>query len=749
MMMPNRPEPIAIVGIGLRFPKAKDPPAFWQLLKEGRTGVDRVPKGRWSESDFYDPKPGVRGKIVTNQGGFLDNIDQFDWRAFRISPREASRIDPQHRLLLEVTWEAFEDAGLNFATLAGSKAGVFIGLTWNDFLRAQSQAVEHLDGYTATGNLFSFASNRISHFFDLRGPSMSIDGACASSLMSTQLACESLWSRQTDLALAGGVELMVSADSSVIMSQAGVLSASGQCRTLDEKADGFVRGEGAGVIVLKRLSDVENSDLVYALICGTAVNHNGRNQWIMAPNGQAQEAVIREAYHRSGKKPSQVDYVELHGTAFKEGDVIETLAVGHSVGQAKGRKKACLIGAHKQNIGSLGAAAGVASLIKVALALHHEEIPPNINLEQINAKIHLDELHLSPPRTLTPWPKRKGRAPIAGVHATSLSGSNAHVVLEGYRPRKRTSAAAPSSDSPIKTCPFLLSARSEVALKNMVQAMIAFIDHLPVRDSLTFQNVCYALAVHRTHHEHRLAICGDNFDAIKQRLSAFLESESAANVFVGTKTQEKEETKLLAAEKMGRLFSQGYRLSWAAWFGKGRRFIRLPLYQWDKERCWPDWLHAINGNKSVDESPSTNRPEAARLPFSTKFSNGPDLEQSAKLKDVLRQHIIRLLDLPTAETLDWDQSFQELGVDSFLAVELTQFINRLLDISLSATLLFNYTNLDRLVTYLVEETGHKSKHLPNTQTDERIDLVESKDLDTLRILLDEKMASLEQRLGAL
>ncbi len=738
MIMNTTPEPIAITGLGLRFPKANNPQEFWRLMREGQNGIGLVPPGRWSEKDYYDPKPGKRGKIITNQGGFLDDITQFDWRAFRISPREASRIDPQQRLLLEVTWEAFEDAGLTFTALAGSKTGVFIGLTWNDFLRSQSQAVENMDGYTATGNLFSFASNRISHFFDLGGPSMSLDGACASSLMATQLACESLWSKQTNLAVIGGVELMLTADSSVIMSQAGILSASGQCRTLDENADGFIRGEGAGVMVLQRLSDVKVADSIYALICGTAVNHNGRNNWIMAPRGQAQKRVIREAYQRAGKKLGQVDYIELHGTAFQEGDVVETLALGQVVGQARGRKQPCLVGSNKPNIGSLGAAAGIASLIKVALALHYEEIPPVINLEQVNPHIPLKELNLSPPRKLTPWPKTKGRLPLAGVNGTSLSGSNAHVVLEKYMPRGRKQARSKSKQAQATTYPFVLSARSEVALKNIAQAMISFIDTLYTKDSATLPDVCYTLAVHRTHHEYRLAIWGDDFAEVRQLLEAFVAGETVSKLFVGIKTKEKKRKIIYEPEKMGRLFSQGYALNWEALFGEGRRFIRLPAYQWDKDRCWPDWLASASEDKVAKKAPAVKQSKITKSAFLEELQGATEYEKREKLKNTFGQQIIHLLNMPPEETLVWEKSFQELGLDSFLAVELTHFINLMLNSKLSATLLFKYTNLERLVTYLLKEI----KSDPTTSLTREPD----DDVDTVRNLLDEKIAELEQKL---
>ncbi|MEM7125455.1 MAG: beta-ketoacyl synthase N-terminal-like domain-containing protein [Chloroflexota bacterium] len=798
-------EPIAITGIGLRFPNAINPQAFWSMISEGRGGIRGVPLGRWPEKEYYNPTPGHRGKIVTNQGGFLERIDHFDWRAFRISPREASRIDPQHRLLLETTWEAFEDAGLPFETLAGSKTGVFIGITWNDFLRAQSSTPDQLDGYTATGNLFTFASNRISHFFDLVGPSISLDGACASSLMAIQLACDSLRSRQTNLAIVGGVELMVSPDSSVIMSQAGILSPTGQCSTLDEKANGFVRGEGAGVLVLQRLSDVTIPQSIYALICGAAVNHNGKNNWIMAPNGQAQESVIQEAYKQAGKKPSQVDYVELHGTAFPEGDVVETAALGKVIGQAPRRKRPCLIGANKPNLGNMGAAGGLASLIKVALSLHHTEIPPTINLKTVNPQIPLEELNLTPARERIPWPKTKGRAPLAGVHGTSLSGSNAHVVLEQYaapsrrkRPlAKQTLNSSKSQGPQLTPYPILLSARSEGALKKMARALVAFIGGLPSHNDITLADFCYTLAVHRTHHDVRLAFCGDTFAEVKVLLELFIADESSPKLHVGTKSTDKRRKVLYKSDKMARLFSLGYSLSWEQFFGETGHFVRLPTYQWDKDRCWPDWLNSASGEasfedkgaryKAAEEQKAGNIEDEARdkadrtqiqenqqveeitdakidvekpgvdhlLETSSSWleelQHLPINKRKGKLRMALSCQITQLLDLPSGEILVWDKSFQELGIDSFLAVELTHFVNQLLDIRMPATLLFKYADIDRLADYLAEETtllptipeDNQPERATANRLEKRLDGRTDDEMDALRTLFDKKVAELE------
>ncbi|GHO60133.1 hypothetical protein KSB_86080 [Ktedonobacter robiniae] len=302
-MQQDRLQPIAIVGIGCRFPQAKNLREFWKLLQQGRSAIREVPHDRWDSASLYDADPTVAGRTTSRWGGFLEQVDQFDWRAFRISPREVKMMDPQQRLLLEVAWEAFEDAGLSMSQIAGSRTSVSIGIGWSDYLRLQSRNWSQIDGYTATGNESGFASSRLSYMFDLKGPSVSLDAGCTSSLAAIQMACQSLWLGEATMALAGGVSLMLSPDGMIIVSKAGLLSPDGQCRALNAEANGTVRGEGAGIVVLKPLSLVKPADRVYALIEGIAINHNGHNQWIIASDQRAQERLLRDAYEGAGIRP--------------------------------------------------------------------------------------------------------------------------------------------------------------------------------------------------------------------------------------------------------------------------------------------------------------------------------------------------------------------------------------------------------------------------------------------------------------
>ena len=526
-------EPIAIIGIGCRFPGAKNLLAFWKLLREGIDAVREVPENRWDVNQLYDPDSTKSGKMSSRWGGFIDDVDQFDWRAFRLSPREAKYMDPQHRLLLEVVWEALEDAGLPLEKVAGSRTSVFQGISSNDYLRLQTRTWSQLDGYTITGNDLAFTANRISYFFDLKGPSVTITQACAASLVAVHYACQSLWTEEATLAIAGGVSLMLSPDINIMLSKTGTLSPEGRCKTLDARADGYVRGEGAGSVVLKPLSQVTQSDRVYALILGSAINHNGHNEWIMAANPTSQESVIRDACCRAGVELSDIDYIELHGTGLPKGDPIEAKALGAVIGTQRERSHPCIVGSVKTNIGHLEAAAGIASLIKVALSLYHQEIPPTLHLQQPHPDIPLESLGLMPQQKLSPWPNKIG-SHLAGVTTISMAGVNAHVVLGGP-PQSKSKLPPPIEQLRTGQVHLLpLSARSPEALADLA---CAFKDLLTNEESNTFslQDICYTASVRRSHHEYRLAITGNSRQIFAKLLESFLEGQPSPGLRLATK----------------------------------------------------------------------------------------------------------------------------------------------------------------------------------------------------------------------
>ncbi len=428
----DMPEPIAVVGIGCRFPgQANDPDAFWRLLEGGVDAVTEMPGDRWNVDAFYHPDDSRPGKTYSRWGGFVAGIDRFDPHFFGISPREAARMDPQQRLLLEVAWEALEDGGLTLAQVSGSKAAVFTGISSFDYAVLETSFRDRggIDVYSNTGGSLSIAANRISYCFDFRGPSAAVDTACSSALVAVHLACQSIWRDGCPLALAGGVNALLLPDWYVGFCRMGMLSAEGRCRAFDARAGGFVRSEGAGMVVLKPLARaLADGDRVYAVIRGTAVNQDGRTAGMTVPSQEAQEALIRQACRSAGVAPAQIQYVEAHGTGTPVGDPIEARALGRVLSTGRPGAERCLIGSVKTNIGHLEAGAGIASLIKAALALHHRRIPGNLHFERPNPEIDFDRLRLRVPTQCEPWPAGRGAA-LAGVNAFGFGGTNAHVIL--------------------------------------------------------------------------------------------------------------------------------------------------------------------------------------------------------------------------------------------------------------------------------------------------------------------------------
>jgi len=429
--MPSE-EPIALVGMACRFPGgAEDPGAFWRLLCEEREGVTEVPASRWDVAALYDADPARPGRMSTRWGGFLGQVDGFDPDFFGISPKEAVRMDPQQRLMLELSWEALEDAGIAAGTLRESLTGVFFGAMWNDYARLP-RALESIAQHTATGQDLSLIPARVSYTLGLQGPSLAINTACSSSLVAIHLACQALRTGEATLALAGGVNLLLSPDATVAMSKFGGMAPDGRCKAFDARANGYVRGEGGGVVVLEPLSRaLALGHPVVCVIRGSAVNNDGFSNGLTAPNPRAQEAVLRQAYARAGVDPARVHYVEAHGTGTLLGDPIEARALGAALGRGRGAERPLRVGSVKTNIGHLEAAAGVAGLIKVALALRHRFLPASLHFLRPNPHIPFEALGLEVVKQARPWPHPEEPA-LAGVSGFGFGGTNCHVVLEEW-----------------------------------------------------------------------------------------------------------------------------------------------------------------------------------------------------------------------------------------------------------------------------------------------------------------------------
>jgi len=499
-------EPIAVIGIGCRFPGADGPAAFWRLLRDGVDAIGELPPDRWNLD--------AAGPMASRWGGFLDQVDQFDPQFFGISPREAARMDPQQRLLMEVAWEALEDAGQVPEQLAGSRTGVFVGMSTYDYGHFQLGQLDQVDAYTGTGSALSIAANRLSYFYDFRGPSMAVDTACSSSLVATHLACRSLRDGECTLALVGGANVILSPAQGINFGSAGVMAEDGRCKTFDARADGYVRGEGAGIVVLKPLSRaLADADPIYAVIRGSATNQDGRTNGLMAPSRGSQEAVLAEAYRRADLSPAAVGYVEAHGSGTSLGDAIEAMALGTILAEGRSPGSRCAVGSVKTNIGHLEAAAGVAGLIKVALALRHRAIPPSLNFTEPNPLIPFDSLPLHVAQTLTPWPENGGRA-VAGVSSFGFGGANAHIVLTEAPQVRVTQPTDRAGQDRVQLLP--LSARSPEAL-----AALAGRYELALAAGVPADDLCYTAGARRGHHDHRLAVVAASSKDLSESLADY------------------------------------------------------------------------------------------------------------------------------------------------------------------------------------------------------------------------------------
>ena len=525
----QRHEPIAIIGIGCRIPGgANSPEQFWQLLKEGRSAIREIPSDRWDVDAYYDPNPDSPGKIATRFGGFLEQVDRFEPEFFEISPREALTMDPQQRLLLEVTWEALENAGQSPADLTKTKTGVYIGVCSNDYSQLLLEAGDPalLDMYYASGIAHSIASGRLSYTLGLQGPSISLDTACSSSLVAVHLACQGLRDQQCHLALAGGVNVILSPEVFSALSRARMLAPDGKCKTFDAAADGFVRGEGAGVVVLKRLKDaLSDSDRILAVIRGSAVNQDGPSSGLTAPNGPSQEAVLRDALENGRVNPQDVSYVEAHGTGTSLGDPIEVQALGTVFGAGRTSGRPLLIGSLKTNVGHLEAAAGVSGLIKVVLSLVHQELPQHLNFQEPSRHIPWEKLPVKVTGERQFWQPLNGTR-IAGVSSFGFSGTNAHVLLE-EAPSSTHEHSAPERAAHLLT----ISARTEPALRTLVER---YAERIEVGSPDEFPDLCYTSNTGRSHFQHRLAVTGSDGKTAAGLLRASLSNTAAPGLVSGS-----------------------------------------------------------------------------------------------------------------------------------------------------------------------------------------------------------------------
>ncbi|WP_338865507.1 acyltransferase domain-containing protein [Myxococcus stipitatus] len=526
----GRVEPIAVVGMSCRLPGGvRSPEDFWRLLSEGGNAVREVPPDRWNLEAWYDADPEAPGKMYSRHGGFLDDVDAFDASFFGVSRVEARSMDPQQRMLLELSWEALESAGLAVERLQGSATGVFVGICLSDYAHLELHARDPrgINAYSGSGSVHSVAAGRIAYALGLEGPAVAVDTACSSSLVAAHLACQSLREGECDLALVGGASLLLSPRMSVYFSKLRVLSADGACRAFDHAASGYVRGEGAGVVVLKRLSDalMEGAPIL-GVLRGSAVSQGGRSNGLTAPSGPSQARVIERALRQGGVAPLEVGYVEAHGTGTSLGDAIEVESLASVLGQGRPRSAPLWLGSVKTNLGHLEGSAGIASLLKVLLALRHRALPKNLHFDTPSPYIPWSEIPIQVVTELREWQVPPGGRRVAGVSAFGFSGTNAHLVVEEAPPCPRRAEVSEDAERPEL---LVLSARDPEALRESAERFHAM---LMERDG-PMRDVCYSASCRRSHHEHRLAVVARSRSEAAEALDAFRRGPPPAKAHVG------------------------------------------------------------------------------------------------------------------------------------------------------------------------------------------------------------------------
>ncbi len=578
-------EPIAITGIGCRFPgNADGPEAFWQMLCRRVDAITEVPADRWNIRSFYDPEPGLPGKTYSKWGGFINDIDKFDAGFFGISPREAALMDPQQRLLLEACYEALEDGGTAPGNIAGSRTGVFVGVSTTDYQYMQTAHDDQsaVEVHSTTGSVMSIVANRISYCFNLTGPSIALDTACSSSLTAVHLACQSIWSQESGMALAGGVNAIFIPQAYIGYCRLSMLSANGRCKAFDAGADGFVRSEGVGAVLLKPLGRaLEDGDDIYAVIRATAANQDGRTSSLTVPSRESQTAMVLAACTGAGIDPASVQYVEAHGTGTPVGDPIEAEALGAALSPGRPDRRPLVVGSVKTNIGHLEAGAGIAGLIKTALCIKHRQIPPSLHFLHPNPLIDFPRLKLEVRTALGPWPD--DAAPLlAGVNAFGFGGSNAHVLLSDVpaAPRGEADGAGrsdqrqtPGAEGAAQLIP--LSAQSEASLKALVRRHRDFIRQMQNGTQLSLEALGSNLALRRSHFSRRLNVAARTTEELAQHLDAFLAGEARSAIRTGAASP-KGRTKLVFVYS-----GQGQQ-----WCGMGQRLLaQEPVFRNALEEC--------------------------------------------------------------------------------------------------------------------------------------------------------------------
>ncbi|WP_257389459.1 type I polyketide synthase, partial [Tahibacter caeni] len=589
-------ERIAIVGMSGRYPQADDLEQFWDNLVNGRNAIVEVPAGRWDADAYYDRHPRSPDKMVSRWVGAMNDIDCFDPLFFRISPEEAQYMDPQHRLFLQESYRAFEDAGYAVQTLSNRRCGVYLGISMNEYAALLAQ--RGVRAAPVTGNSYSIAAARIAYYLNLKGPAISVDTACSSSLVALHLACQALRSGEVDMALAGGVSLWLLPESYLSMNQAGMLSPSGQCKAFDDGADGIVMGDGVGALVLKRLSDAEaDGDVIHGVIIGSGTNQDGRTNGITAPSVVSQIELERSVYERYGIDPATISYVEAHGTGTRLGDPIELQALATVFRERTARKHFCALASVKSNIGHTSSAAGVAGVQKVLLSLRHRTLAPTLHVSRENSHFDFANSPFYVNRSARAWDGAGDAPRRACVNSFGYSGTNAHVVIEEYV----APARAPRPASP-QAVP--LSARN---LPQLRQKALELRDALRRRPELALADVAHTLQTGREAMEQRLGFVADSLPQLVERLDRWLAGEADV-AFAGEVLADDDSDAAVQAAAQAqqrgdlaallRAWTTGVAVDWTRQPACGAARASLPTYPFARERYW------VDGDAAAAEAPA-------------------------------------------------------------------------------------------------------------------------------------------------
>lgn len=575
--------PIAVIGMACRFPGADGVKQLWELLRAGTDASTETPADRYDAESLYSAES-APGRVISKRSGYLSDPDLFDAKFFEMSLGEAKNLDPQQRLLLTTTWEAFEDAGLPPDRLAGSRTGVYVGSMHTDYWDLQARRGLDALNPSAIYNYRCMLSGRVSYAFDLRGPSITLDTACSSSLVAIHLACQGLRAGETTLALAAGVNLKLTPDEDVLLSQVRMLAPDGRCKFGDATANGFAPSDGVGVVVLKPLADaLADGDAVHGVIRGSAIGNDGATSGsVLAPSVEGHVNMLRWAYENAGVNPADVDFIEAHGTGTPMIDPVEFTGLGEVLGAGRSSDHPCFVGSVKTNIGHTEGAAGVAALIKTVLCLKHREVVPSLHYNDPNPAIAWSELPLVVPQEPTTLPDR-GRLPIAGISGQGISSVNTHIVVQAAAPAWTPRRPDPETN---REHLLVLSARTRQALDDLARAYAEFAEGAGA--DLQLRDICHTTAVRRQHHRHRLAIVATSHDDLAKKLQAFLANDASTDVHVGEVTGDEHDLPVHSGDLAAAAdrYVRGLPVAWDEVTEEGGMFVRVPTYQWQNRSYW-------------------------------------------------------------------------------------------------------------------------------------------------------------------